>query len=466
VSFFYLHSTSIHSSGSLFLAYCKVLTDLLNALCDIIYLDVGSSELMARLSGFTNGVTDPLRSLKLHGTRRPLSMKSDVIRKRSRHETEKRTSVSSIITVMTPTNGPQNSRRNSPTPPPSAGSSSSGPEPFVGPATGPSSVDGMGFPFGPDFSFTNDSDYMAGLGMGLGNDLAAFSSFGSYGLYSEPTSLNANGMGNGNGITSPTSPAEIQHIVETTVMTGVENGGGHVAPHAKRRRMTLESSVSGSSLAHTTGGANSAHSSPTGLGQKGQGNSPPYFSLDSNGNATMSSSSNNNNNSSGGHGDQNGNASPTRSTFGSSSPTQSYYSMTGVTLDFYGHPIHPPMAPLHPPSLIHPQWLDSSSQQFTSTQGSMSQAQPQTQSISRPASHGRNRSYSSHSRSNSQHITMPLYLYDGGASSRAYEGTNAATPTASGTSTNHPTEDELFSSGFDLFGDHEDNRVHYGPGAL
>jgi hypothetical protein len=58
---------------------------------------------------------------------------------------------------------------------------------------------------------------------------------------------------------------------------------------------------------------------------------------------------------------------------------------------------------------------------------------------------------------------MPLYLYDGGASSRAYEGTNAATPTASGMSTGHPTDDELFGSGLDLFGDHEDNRVHYGP---
>jgi len=62
---------------------------------------------------------------------------------------------------------------------------------------------------------------------------------------------------------------------------------------------------------------------------------------------------------------------------------------------------------------------------------------------------------------------MPLYLYDGGASSRAYEGANAATPTATGNSNNNPTDEELFSSGFDLFTDHtgsmDENRVHYGP---
>ncbi|PVF99255.1 hypothetical protein CPB86DRAFT_703598, partial [Serendipita vermifera] len=403
--------------------------------------------------------------LKLHGTRRPLSMKSDVIRKRSRHETEKRTSVSSIITVMTPTNNnPQNSRRNSPTPPPSAGSNSSGPEPFTNPALGANGVDSMGFSFGQnfsqDYSYNSDSDYMSGIGMGMGDDLTTFSSFGSYGVFNDSTTGNTS-MSNPAGLASPTSPTEVQHIVETTIMTGVENGGGHVAPNAKRRRMTLDSNFSGSSVAHTTGGSNSAHSSPTGMAVKGSGNSPPYFSLDAtlNGSNNVSGSTNSTV-------DQNGAASPTRSLFGASSPGQSFQTMSGVAYDYYGYPIHPPMAPLHPPSLMHPHsltWGDNQLQ-HTPTQSSMSQAH----SMSRSPSHSRNASHShSRSRSGSQHITMPLYLYDGGASSRIYEGANAATPTATGTT--NPTDEEIFNSGFDLF-DHssadDSNRMHYGPAAL
>lgn len=391
-------------------------------------------------------------------------MKSDVIRKRSRHETEKRTSVSSIITVMTPSNNLQNSRRNSPTPPPSAGSSSSGPEPFIEQATGPNNNDPMAFPFSHDLAFGGDSDYMSGFGMGMGNDLN-YTSFGSY-VYSDANS-SASSMGGGNGLASPTSPAEMQHIVETTVMTGVENGGGHAAPSAKRRRMTLESTFSGSSLAHTSGGTNSTHSSPTGLGQKGHSNSPPYFSLD----ATLNNANNGMNNSNTGstnHKDQSGHMSPARSTFGNNSPPQPAQSMSGITYDFYGYPIHPPMVPLHPPSLIHPysmMWGESPIQ-HTPTQSSMSHARPNSQSLTRSPSHSRRPSHS-HSRSNSHNITMPLYLYDGGASSRAYEGANAATPTATGNSNNNPTDEGLFSSGFDLFADPsgsmDENRVHYGP---
>ncbi|KIM23570.1 hypothetical protein M408DRAFT_77370 [Serendipita vermifera MAFF 305830] len=402
--------------------------------------------------------------LKLHGNRRPLSMKSDVIRKRSRHETEKRTSVSSIITVMTPTNNIQNSRRNSPTPPPSAGSNSSGPEPFVEPATGTNSIDPMAFPFGQEFGF-GETDYMSGLGMGMGSDMASYSSFGSYG-FSDAHSSGASSMGGGNGLASPTSPTEIQHIVETTVMAGIENGGGHAAPNAKRRRMTLESTFSGSSLAHTSGGANSAHSSPSGLGQKAHGNSPPYFSLD----ATLNNANSNSNSGNGsGHGDQSGHMSPTRSTFGSNSPPQPTPSISGVTYDYYGYPIHPPMVPLHPPSLIHPHslmWGESQTQHTPTQQSSMNHARSHSQSMSRSPAHSRRHSQS-HSRSNSHNITMPLYLYDGGASSRAYEGANASTPTANGYSSSNPTDEELVNSGFDLFTDHsgtmEEPRVHYGP---
>lgn len=390
-------------------------------------------------------------------------MKSDVIRKRSRHETEKRTSVSSIITVMTPAGNLQNSRRNSPTPPPSAGSSSSGPEPFIEQAGG-SSIDPMVFPFGQEFGF-GESDYMSGLGMGMGSELTSYSSFGSYG-FSDTHSSTTSSMGGGNGLASPTSPTELQHIVETTVMTGIENGGGHAAPTAKRRRMTLESTFSGSSLAHTSGGTNSAHSSPSGLGQKAHGNSPPYFSLD----ATLNNANNAMNSGNGsGHVDQSGHMSPTRSTFGSSSPPQPTPPISGVTYDFYGYPIHPPMVPLHPPSLIHPHslmWGDPPTQHTPTQQSSMNHARSHSQSLPRSPSHSRRQSHS-HSRSNSHNITMPLYLYDGGASSRAYEGANASTPTANGYSGNNPTDEELVNSGFDLFTDHsaavEDGRPHYGP---
>jgi hypothetical protein len=395
-------------------------------------------------------------------------MKSDVIRKRSRHETEKRTSVSSIITVMTPTgsNNPQNSRRNSPTPPPSAGSISSDPEPFIGPATGPNNVDTMSFPFGQEY-FGSDNDYLSGMGMGMGSDLTSFSSFGSYNVFGSDSNSSNGGMGSTNGLASPTSPTELQHIVETTVLAGVENGGGHLAPHAKRRRMTLESNFSGSSLAHTSGGANSAHSSPTGLGQQPSNNSPSYFMLDSSQSNTNLS----------GSGTIDGSQSPTRSTFGSGSPGQSYTKPNGATVDFYGYPIHPPMAPLHPPSLMHPHslmWNSESSIQHTPTQSSMSHARSHSQSHShtRSPTHARRHSHShshSHSRSNSQHITMPLYLYDGGVSSRVYETANASTPTPSGMTSNG--EDDLFGANFssDLFGDHtgsmEDTvgHLHYGP---
>ncbi|KAG8820308.1 hypothetical protein FRC17_010205 [Serendipita sp. 399] len=395
-------------------------------------------------------------ALKLHGTRRPLSMKSDVIRKRSRHETEKRTSVSSIITVMNPGNtNTQNSRRNSPTPPPSAGSSSSGPEPLV---NGQNGIDSLGFPFEQEFSYGNEPDYLSSIGLGMGNDLNAFSTFGSYVFYGDNNSSSSN-LTNRNGLASPRSPTEVQHIVETTVMTGVENGGGHVAPNAKRRRMTIESSFSGSSMAQTTGGANSAHSSPTGLAQKGPNTSPPFFSLD----ATLN---NVNNSSNGSYTEPSGNASPTRSApANASSPTQS---MTGITYDYYGYPIHPPMVPLHPPSLMHPHsmmWGDNN----TPTQSSMHHRRARSQSHSHSPTHSRTSSNThSHSRSNSQHITMPLYLYDGGASSRAYEGGNAMTPTGMMTSgsTGNPAEDELFMTPFGIYTDHpsmEETRMHYGP---
>lgn len=387
--------------------------------------------------------------LKLHGTRRPLSMKSDVIRKRSRHETEKRTSVSSIITVMTPSSNPQNSRRNSPTPPPSAGSSSSGPEQYVGGSSSASGVDPMLFPYEQDFTFSNETDYLS-MGMGFGNDLS-FTSFGYNNLQESSSSNASNNAMTRNGLASPRSPTEVQHIVETTVTAGIENGGGHSAPNAKRRRMTIESSFSGSSFAHTTGGANSTHSSPTGLGQKGPNTSPPFFSLD----ATLNNVNNSSN--AGNAGDQsNGAASPTRSTFGTSSPGQ-----VGLTYDFYGYPIHPPLVPLHPPNLMHPHstmW-ETSTLQHTPTQSSMNRARSQSHSHS--PSHSRSGS-TSHSRSNSQHITMPLYLYDGGASSRAYETHNAPTPTGgSGANVFDSTEEELFNN---LFGESmEDKRVHYGP---
>lgn len=52
------------------------------------------------------------RSLKLHEERRPSSMKSDVIRKRSRHDARRATSSSE-----TPSTSPRASRRTSPTPP-------------------------------------------------------------------------------------------------------------------------------------------------------------------------------------------------------------------------------------------------------------------------------------------------------------------------------------------------------------
>lgn len=64
---------------------------------------------------------------------------------------------------------------------------------------------------------------------------------------------------------------------------------------------------------------------------------------------------------------------------------------------------------------------------------------------------------------------MPLYLYDGGVSSRVYETGNASTPTPSGlTSTG---EDDLFGANFpsDLFSDHTASmeetvgHLHYGP---
>lgn len=377
--------------------------------------------------------------------------------------------MSSIITVVTPSNNVQNSRRNSPTPPPSAGSSSSGPEPFIEQTAAQNSGDAM-FPFGQDMAFGGDSDYMSSFNVGMGSELTSYASFGSY-VYTDANSSGSSIVG-ANGLASPTSPTELQHIVETTVMTGVENGGGHTAPNAKRRRMTLESSFSGSSLAHTSGGTNSAHSSPTGLGQKGHSNSPPYFSLD----ATLSNANNGMKNSNAGsnttgHVDQNGQLSPTRSSFGNNSPPQPAQSMTGITYDFYGYPIHPPMVPLHPPSLIHPHsmmWGDPPLQ-HTPTQSSMSHARSNSHSLSRSPSHSRRPSHS-HSRSNSHNITMPLYLYDGGVSSRTYEGANAATPTATGNSNGNPPEDELFNSGFDLFTDHpgpmDENRMHYGPGAI
>ena len=378
-------------------------------------------------------------------------MKSDVIRKRSRHETEKRTSVSSIITVMTPSSSnPQNSRRNSPTPPPSAGSSSSGPEQYG--SSNPSGVDPMLYPYEQEFAFNNDADYLS-MGMGFGSDVA-FTSFGGYNNFHESSSSGtSNNATSRNGMASPRSPTEVQHIVETTVMAGIENGGGHSAPNAKRRRMTIESSFSGSSFAHTTGGANSTHSSPTGLGQKGPNTSPPFFSLD----ATLNNVNNSSN--AGNVSDQhNGAASPTRSNFRTSSPGQ-----VGLTYDFYGYPIHPPLVPLHPPNLMHPHsamWETSAVQhapQHTPTQSSMHRAR--SHSHSQSPSHSRNGS-TSHSRSTSQHISMPLYLYDGGASSRAYETHNAPTPTG-GSNVFEGTEEELFNN---LFGESmDDKRIHYGP---
>lgn len=371
---------------------------------------------------------------------------------------------------MTPTgsNNPQNSRRNSPTPPPSAGSISSDPEPFIGPAIGPNGVDTMAFPFNQDY-FGAENDYLSGIGLGMGSDLTSFSSFGSYNVFGSDSNSSNGGMGSTNGLASPTSPTEVQHIVETTVLAGVENGGGHIAPNAKRRRMTLESNFSGSSLAHTSGGANSAHSSPTGLGQQPSNNSPSYFMLDA------GQSNNNNNNNMNNNSNLDGNASPTRSTFASNSPGQTFNSTTGVTTDFYGYPIHPPMAPLHPPSLMHPHSMmwGETPLHHTPTQSSMGHARSHSQShsISRSPNHSRRHSHS-HSRSNSQHITMPLYLYDGGVSSRSYETGNASTPTPSGiTSNNSQAEDELFGANFhsDLFNDHSAsmddgvNHLHYGP---
>ncbi|KAG8841514.1 hypothetical protein FRB91_004938 [Serendipita sp. 411] len=379
-------------------------------------------------------------------------MKSDVIRKRSRHETEKRTSVSSIITVMNSGNtNTQNSRRNSPTPPPSAGSSSSGPEPL---ANGPNGLDSLGFPFEQEFSYGNEPDYLSTIGLG---DLNSFSTFGSYVYYGD-NNASSSSLTNRNGLASPRSPTEVQHIVETTVMTGVENGGGHMAPNAKRRRMTIESSFSGSSMAQTTGGANSAHSSPTGLGQKGPNTSPPFFSLD----ATL----NNVNNAGGGsYNEPSGSASPTRS----ASANTSSPSMTGVAYDFYGYPIHPPMVPLHPPSLMHPHSMMWSESNNTPTQSSMHR-RARSHSHSHSPSHSRTPS-NAHSRSNSQHITMPVYLYDGGASSRAYEGGNSVTPTGmmNAGSNGGQTEEELFNSGFGMYADHpsmEETRMHYGPSGL
>jgi hypothetical protein len=122
----------------------------------------------------------------------------------------------------------------------------------------------------------------------------------------------------------------------------------------KKRRLTAESSFSGSSLAHTTGGRTSANSSPTGglgaindlgslsLGSQISPQSPPYFSLDfiqyqnQSGAQPQQQSQQQPSSSSSSSQDGNGNVIP------------------GVTHDYYGFPLHPPMAPLHPPSLVSP----------------------------------------------------------------------------------------------------------------
>lgn len=104
-------------------------------------------------------------------------------------------------------------------------------------------------------------------------------------------------------------------------------------------------------MAHTTGGRTSANSSPTGglgaisnLGSLSLGSqiglqSPPYFSLDliqyQNQSSAQQQQQQEHSSSSSSQ-DGNGNVIP------------------GVTHDYYGFPLHLPMAPLHPHSLVSP----------------------------------------------------------------------------------------------------------------
>ena len=365
-------------------------------------------------------------SLKLHGTKRPLSMKSDVIRKRSRHESEKRSSGSGAGSAgvlgggSTPVNA-LNSRRTSPTPPPPSASPTSPSETFTTPAIGPNSLDGIPFPFSADFNFSyTRDDYNAA---GSNNEASSSSTnllgdmFGSggFGTYSsmlaygpEPnpapssafsaTSTLSNSLAKSNHFNHYRSNSNATVSSQATFQFSPplrpfeEDVSDHYHSEEssirKKRRLTAESSFSGSSLAHTTGGRTSANSSPTGglgaisdlgslsLGSQISPQSPPYFSLDfiqyqnqSGAQQQQQQQQQQHSSSSSSSQDGNGNVVP------------------GVTHDYYGFPLHPPMAPLHPPSLVSP--------------------------------------YANGTHDISQ--MMPLYLDESGG-----EAANAATPTGSG----------------------------------
>ena len=363
-------------------------------------------------------------SLKLHGTKRPLSMKSDVIRKRSRHESEKRSSGSGSGSAgvlgggSTPVNA-LNSRRTSPTPPPPSASPTSPSETFTTPAIGPNSLDGIAFPFSADFNFSytrdeynttgandaasNGTANLLGEMFGSGGFSTSYSNMLAYGP--EPNQPPASAFSTTSTLSnSLTKTSHFNHYRSNSNATASSQATFQFSPplrpfeedvsdhyHSeessirKKRRLTAESSFSGSSLAHTTGGRTSANSSPTSglgaindlgslnLGSQISPQSPPYFSLD-----FIQYQQN-----------QSGAPPQQRQQRSSSSSSQDGNGnvVPGVTHDYYGFPLHPPMAPLHPPSLVSP--------------------------------------YASGTHDISQ--MMPLYLDESGG-----EAANAATPTGSG----------------------------------
>ena len=353
-------------------------------------------------------------------------MKSDVIRKRSRHESEKRSSGSGAGSAggvlgggSTPVNA-LNSRRTSPTPPPPSASPTSPSETFTTPAIGPNSLDGIPFPFSADFNFsyTRDEYNPAGTNHEASSSSASLLGevFGSggFGTYSnmlaygpEPnaapssafstTSTLSNSLAksthfnhyrsNSNATVSSQATFQFSPPLRPFEEDVSDHYHSEESSIRKKRRLTAESSFSGSSLAHTTGGRTSANSSPTGglgaisdlgslsIGSQISPQSPPYFSLDfiqyqnQSGGQQQQQQQQQQHSSSSPSQDGNGNVIP------------------GVTHDYYGFPLHPPMAPLHPPSLVSP--------------------------------------YANGTHDISQ--MMPLYLDESGG-----EAANAATPTGSG----------------------------------